>query len=118
MITEYLPRQIAGGHVTALGAFLNGELVGVCAWTATSDPLVWNSAVTGIAHGYQGHGLAGLLKTEQMERAFLAGVRSVRAIVHRENHAMLQVYRRLGATIDPDPSDPQRVHLICEVLIT
>lgn len=116
MITESLPGEIAGGHVTALGAFLNSELVGVCAWTET--PLVWHSAVTAIAHGYQNHGYARLLKAEQMERAFLAGVQSVRAIVHRDNYAMLQIYRGLAAAIDPDPRDPQRVYLICEVRVT
>jgi RimJ/RimL family protein N-acetyltransferase len=115
MITESLPREIAGGHVTAVGAFLNGELVGVCAWTETSDPLVWHSAVTAIAHGYQGRGYGGLLKDEQIERAFLAGVQSVRAIVHLDNHAMLRIYRRLGATTALDRGDPQRAYLICEV---
>ena len=115
MINEQLPGELAGGHATALGAFVNDELVAVCAWTVTNDPLVWHSAVTGVAHGFQNRGYASVLKADQMERAFAAGAQSVRARVHRDNHFMLQLYRRLGATVDPDPDDPEREYRICEV---
>lgn len=72
--------------------------------------------VLATANGRARRGYAEALKREVLDLARAADVGVVRSSVHRDNEAVLNLNRKLKATITPDPDD--RSYLSCEIEVS
>jgi GNAT superfamily N-acetyltransferase len=112
MIREALTDELAAGWVSAFGIFEQSVLVGLAAYRPEGDGVLRVPVLAVRAsHSRRGHGLA--LKAEVLARARQLGCDTVLSSVHRDNKAMWEINRRLGAVFRPDPQDPSRTWFLC-----
>ncbi|MGH9228631.1 MAG: GNAT family N-acetyltransferase [Acidimicrobiales bacterium] len=109
-IRHDLADQLAAATVSAVGLFdEDGVLCGVAAWRIydVMPPVLCRSDIVAVAVRQQRKGYGRALKQAVIDEARAAGAVAVASIVHRNNTAMLALNRRLGATIEYNPEDPE-----------
>lgn len=85
----------------AWGAVINGEAAAVARYVRTTSPEIAEVAIT-VLDDYQGRGLGSLLVQALAVVAADVGFRTFEFEVLAENHAMLTILRRLGASTTAD----------------
>jgi len=114
-IRETLATELAINPQTqALGYVVDGKLVSLVVWRPLPDEQdVWQIQLLATATGSARRGYAERLKRELLNRANAADILIVQSEVHRDNTGMLQLNRKLGATISPVPGNPD--YLVCMI---
>jgi GNAT superfamily N-acetyltransferase len=104
-----LPAQLAAGLVSAVGLFDDGAgmLCGVAAWRTYDviTPVLCRADIVAVAVRERRKGYGRALKEALIAEAKTAGAAAVSSIVHRDNTAMLDLNRHLGAVFERIPDD-------------
>jgi acyl-CoA synthetase (NDP forming)/GNAT superfamily N-acetyltransferase len=85
-------------HRGALGAFIDGELIGVAHYEVLDDPAKAEIALV-VNHAIQAQGVGTLLLEHLVSLAHDRGVRRFVAEVLAENHRMVEVFWNCGLTV-------------------
>lgn len=94
-----------GDGISALGAFVGEELVGVAGWRADPDEAsTWTVPLVAVRLGHQRKGLGKVLKLAVLDEARSAGIEYVVSRVHSENEPMLNINSALGAELIREPA--------------
>jgi GNAT superfamily N-acetyltransferase len=92
--------------VSALGGFLEGQFVAIATFEPDpNDQDKWHLPVMAVHRDFQGQGFGQQMKDRLLEHLETFGRSSVYSLVDAKNLAMLEVNKKLGATIERDPSD-------------
>ncbi len=117
LIQANLAASLESGDVNAFGVFSNDVLLGLLIWAPESDSANWQCVILAVRRGHFRHGIGRNLKEELLRRARTAGVHLVSSLVHRDNHSMIALNRKLGAVVIPDTEPANLDHYICTIEI-
>ena len=101
--------------MSAVGLFdENGALCGVAAWRVydVMPPVLCRSDIVAVALRHQRRGYGRALKQAVLAEAKAAGAVAVASVVHRENSAMIQLNRNLGAVVEDIYDDPDHCRCV------
>lgn len=110
-IRVLLVEELAAGYLQVIGSWDGDRLGAVIA--PTSGPVLWKVTALATDVAYRRRKQALRLKRGLLRRAREAGVRALVSQVHRDNHLMLALNRKLGGVIDPPTGDEP--YLVCTV---
>jgi GNAT superfamily N-acetyltransferase len=107
-IRNDLADQVASGDVSAMGLFdQGGALCGVAAWRIydVTLPALCRGDIVAVAVREQRKGYGRALKKAMIAGASVVGAVAVSSVVHRDNTAMINLNRQLGAVVEEIPDD-------------
>jgi ribosomal protein S18 acetylase RimI-like enzyme len=113
MVREHLADSLACGAVGGLGAWDGQRLCGVAAFVIDDGTRVCHSQLLAVQMGYARRGYGQLLKRAIIDIARRAGAEAVLSTVHFDNDPIIELNRKLGASIERVPGDPE--YLYCTI---
>lgn len=105
MVRERLVDNLSIGAVSAVGAWVGDELLGVAAWHVQDN--VCRSVLLAVRTGQRRRGLGSLLKETVLAEARAVGADAVVSYVHWDNEAMIELNARFGANIERISGDDE-----------
>jgi hypothetical protein len=113
MIQTRLADSIEAGEVNAIGAWDDGDLVALAAYTAGRQG--WHISVAATRVGHQRHEHATNLARHIIGVARGEGALVVTWFMHEDNEPMFRLAKTLHGSVVRDPDDGSRRYFICTI---